>query len=232
MAAVSIDRHLAIDAALLDLDGTLVDTAPDLHAAACAMLRDFGRAEIPIEHTRKYVGKGMRNLVKRLLAGSLDISGEEPPDAAIASFRSHYARENGRQAACYPGALEGLDMFQEKGIRLAMVTNKPVMFTRPLLDRLGLTHYFEVIVGGDSLPRLKPDPMPVIWACGRLGVSPAKALFIGDSVNDFLAARAAGCPAFMLPYGYNEGRSVDELDADAVVSDIRHAAEISRCNTL
>ncbi len=87
MAAVSIDKPVAINAALLDLDGTLIDTAPDLHAAACAMLRDFGRAEIPIEHTRQYVGKGMRNLVKRLLSGSLDLSGEEPPDAAMASFR-------------------------------------------------------------------------------------------------------------------------------------------------
>ncbi len=232
MTTFSIDKPVAINAALLDLDGTLIDTAPDLHAAACAMLRDFGRAEIPIEHTRQYVGKGMRNLVKRLLSGSLDLSGEEPPDAAMASFRSHYARENGRQAACYPGALEGLKIFQEKGIRLAIVTNKPVMFTRPLLDRLNLAHYFEVIVGGDSLPRLKPDPMPVIWTCGRLGVSPAKALFIGDSVNDFLAAHAAGCPVFMLPYGYNEGRSVDELAADAIVPSIQYAAEISRRNTL
>ena len=224
MTHISPQEPLAVKAVLLDLDGTLIDTAPDLHAAACAMLREMGRQEVSIEETRHYVGKGMRNLIKRLLSRSLELSEEEAPQEAIDCFRKHYAIENGKQAQCYPGVIEGLDMFREKGLPLAVVTNKPEMFVWPLLERMKLAHYFEVVIGGDTLPRLKPDPMPLLWTCGRLNVLPGKTLFIGDSVNDFLAARAADCKVFMLPYGYNEGKDVRELDADSIVPDLLYAA--------
>jgi phosphoglycolate phosphatase len=114
------------------------------------------------------------------------------------------------------------------GLPMAVITNKPEAFTRPLLEMTALAGYFSVVVSGDELPRGKPDPMSLVWACGRLGVSPADALFIGDSINDALAARAAWCRVFLLPYGYNEGRDVRELDCDAIVPDIASAAGLLR----
>ncbi len=215
-----------VRAVLFDLDGTLLDTVPDLHVALCAMLRDLGHPELPIEATRAYVGRGMANLIKRALADSLDAGDDTlAPPEAVALFRQHYARENGRQAKLFPGVAEGLRAIRAMGLPMAVITNKPEGFTRPLLEMMGLTEYFPVVVGGDNLPRHKPDPMSLVWACGRLGIWPKEALFIGDSVNDFLAARAAGCRVFLLPYGYNEGRDVRELDCDVIVSTIESAVK-------
>jgi phosphoglycolate phosphatase len=222
-----IDKPIAVRAVLFDLDGTLLDTIPDLHAAACAMLRDLGRPELSLETVSHYVGRGIPNLVKRVLAGSLvaaDDAAAVPPQA-LDSFRRHYAHENGRQASRYPGVIEGLEALKAKGLPLAVITNKAAAFTLPLLEMSGLAPYFEVVVSGDLLPRQKPDPMPLVWACGRLGVSPTEALFIGDSVNDSLAGRAAGCHVYLLPYGYNEGRDVQELDCDAIVATVEAAAQ-------
>lgn len=218
---------LAVRAVLFDLDGTLIDTIPDLHAAACAMLQDLGRPPLPLESIRAYVGRGIPNLIKRVLANSLQVSEDPapPPAEAVASFRRHYARENGRNARLYPGVLEGLAAFRAMGLPMGVVTNKADAFIAPLLDKTGLTAYFDVLVGGDLLPRVKPDPMPIVWACGRLGVSPVDTLFVGDSINDALAARAAGCPVFLLPYGYNEGRDVQDLDCDAIVETVRDMAD-------
>ena len=210
----------SVRAVLFDLDGTLLDTVPDLHAAACGMLRDLGRPDVPLETIRDFVGRGIPNLVKRILAGDLDLDEAPPPANALASFRRHYAEENGRRSRAYPGVFEGLDALKAMGCPLAVITNKASAFTRPLLESAGMADYFDVIVSGDTLPRGKPDPMPLIWACGRLAVSPADALFVGDSINDFEAARAAGCPVFLLPYGYNEGRDIQELDCDAIVSTV------------
>ena len=219
---------LAVSAVLFDLDGTLLDTLPDLHAAVSAMLRDLGRPPLPEAATRNYVGRGIANLVKRVLANSLDVADDAapPPQDALDSFRRHYASENGRQVRPYPGVLEGLKALKAKGIPLGVITNKAQAFTLPLLELTGLSGYFDVVVSGDLLPRQKPDPMALIWACGRLGVSPAETLFIGDSINDFLAGRAAGCHVFLLPYGYNEGRDVQELAGDAIVPTVNHAAEL------
>jgi phosphoglycolate phosphatase len=225
MKNASSNAPLTVSAVLFDLDGTLLDTLADLHAAACAMLRDQGRAELPLEAIRSYVGRGIPNLVKRVLAGSLDVTDDAlaPPPDALASFRRHYARENGRNVRCYPGVIEGLERLREMGVPLAVITNKAEAFTLPLLELTGLAAYFDVVVSGDLLPRPKPDPMALIWACGRLNVSPAEALFIGDSVNDFVAGRAAGCHVFLLPYGYNEGRDVHDLACDAIVPTVEDA---------
>lgn len=219
-----------IRAVLFDLDGTLLDTLPDLHAAASAMLRDMGRPELPLESIRAYVGRGIPNLIKRVLANSLHVAEDPnpPPPEAVVSYRRHYARENGRNAKVYPGVLEGLTALRAQGVPLGVVTNKADVFIQPLLEQTGLSGYFDVLVGGDLLPKVKPDPMPLVWACGRLGVSPAEALFIGDSLNDALAARAAGCPVFLLPYGYNEDRDVHELDCDAIVESVRDAVNLIR----
>ena len=219
-----------IRAVLFDLDGTLIDTLPDLHAAACAMLNDLGRPPLPLESIRAYVGRGIPNLIKRVLANSLHVAEDPnpPPPEAVASYRRHYARENGRNAKVYPGVLEGLASLRAQGVPLGVVTNKADTFIQPLLEQTGLSGYFEVLVGGDRLPKVKPDPMPLVWACGRLGVSTTETLFIGDSINDALAARAAGCPVFLLPYGYNEDRDVHELDCDAIVESIRDAVKLIR----
>ena len=219
-----------IRAVLFDLDGTLIDTLPDLHAAACAMLNDLGRPPLPLESIRAYVGRGIPNLIKRVLANSLHVAEDPnpPPPEAVASYRRHYAHENGRNAKVYPGVLEGLASLRAQGVPLGVVTNKADIFIQPLLEQTRLSSYFDVLVGGDRLPKVKPDPMPLVWACGRLGVSPTETLFIGDSINDALAARAAGCPVFLLPYGYNEDRDVHELDCDAIVESVRDAVKLIR----
>ncbi|SBT06792.1 Phosphoglycolate phosphatase [Candidatus Accumulibacter aalborgensis] len=226
-AGISVTpQSLAVRAVLIDLDGTLLDTVLDLHAAANAMLCDLGRSEVSVEAIRSYVGRGIANLVKRVLAGAMAAAddGTPPPADALASFRHHYTRENGRHAALFPGVLEGLEAFKGLDLPLGVITNKAEVFTLPLLQRTGLTPFFDVIVSGDVLPRPKPDPMPLLWASGRLAVSPADVLMIGDSVHDFHAGRSAGCHVFLVPYGYNEGRDVRELACDGVVPTLAEAA--------
>jgi phosphoglycolate phosphatase len=220
-------EEFAARAVLLDLDGTLLDTALDLHAAACAMLRDLGRPELPVAAIRAYVGRGIPNLVKRVLAGALEAADDPAPPMpeALASFRKHYARENGRNASPFPGVMQGLATLKAKGFPLAVITNKAEAFTLPLLHSTGLAPFFDCVVSGDVLPRAKPDAMPLVWACGRLDVSPADTVMVGDSVHDFQAGRAAGCRVFLVPYGYNEGRDVRELDCDAIVQTLEDAAQ-------
>lgn len=222
-----VTSPLAVRAVLIDLDGTLLDTARDIHAAACAMLRDLGRPELPVAEIRGYVGRGIPNLIKRILAGALEAADDPipPPVAALASFKRHYAKENGRNAVIFPGVMDGLAMLKAQGFPLAVITNKAEVFTLPLLHSTGLAPFFDCVVSGDLLPRAKPDPMPLIWACGRLAVSPADAVMIGDSLHDFHAGRAAGCHVFLVPYGYNENREVRDLDCDAIVSTLEDAAQ-------
>ena len=219
---------VAAKAVLLDLDDTLLDTVLDLHAAACGMLADLGRPPVAVEEIRAYVGRGIPNLVKRVLAGKLEAADDPnpPPADALASFRKHYEHFNGRAAKPFPGVLAGLDELRAKGLPLGVITNKAQAFTIPLLERTGLLPYMSVAVSGDQLPRPKPDPMPVIWACGRLNVSPADTLLIGDSVHDFHAGKNAGCKVFLVPYGYNEGQDVHGLAADAIVGSIAEAARL------
>lgn len=218
----------AIKGVLCDLDGTLLDTVLDLHAAADSMLADLGRPPVAVEDIRAYVGRGIPNLVKRVLAGALEAADDPapPPADALASFKRHYAEFNGRKATPFPGVVEGLKAFKAAGLALGVITNKAHAFTVPLLERTGLAPYFSAVVSGDLLPRPKPDPMPLVWACGRLGLLPAETLMIGDSLHDFHAGRAAGCRVFLVPYGYNEGRDVRELDCDAIVATLAEGAEM------
>lgn len=215
-----------IRAVLLDLDGTLLDTAPDIAAAANRMLADLGRPTQPVDIIAMYIGKGIPMLVRRALTGSLDGDADEAlPARALPLFERYYAEESGRQANPYPGVREGIRRLRALGLPLACVTNKSERFTRVLLERTDFATAFDVLVCGDTVARKKPDPMPLLYACERLGVAPANALFIGDSVNDVSAARAAGCPVWCVPYGYNEGQPVSTLDCDAVVATLDDAAQ-------
>jgi len=215
-------------AVLLDLDGTLLDTVLDLHAAANGMLSDLGRPPVAVEDIRAYVGRGIPNLVKRVLAGKLEAADDPapPPADALDSFKRHYAHFNGQCAAPFAGVFEGLKALKAKGLPLAVITNKAGAFTGPLLERTGIAPYVDVVVSGDLLPKQKPDPMPLVWACGRLGVSPADCVLVGDSVHDFKAGRAAGCRVFLVPYGYNEGHDVRTLESDAIVPTVFDAANL------
>lgn len=214
-------------AVVIDLDGTLLDTAADLAAAVNRMLRDLGRDMLPEATVAAYVGKGAEVLVHRALGGGLDAR----VDAALHArghdaFLRHYRDTNGRHARAYDGVREGLDAMRAKGLRLACVTNKPQAFADPLLERCGLRAAFELVLGGDALPAKKPDPMPLLHAARHLGAAPAEVVAIGDSVNDALAARAAGMTVLVVPYGYNEGRDVGSLDVDGIVGSLSEAAAL------
>jgi len=218
---------LRVKAVMIDLDGTLVDSIPDLAAAANGMLRELGYRELDVEVIRTFVGKGIPNLVARALTGSLD--GQVPRELlerAMPVYERWYTEVNGRHSTIYPGVMEGLDALRAARFPLACVTNKSGRFTVPLLEYLGLAPYFTRIVAGDTLPQKKPDPAPLLHACREFDVAPRDMLFIGDSLNDSQAARAAGCPIFCVPYGYNEGRDVRELDVDAIVDSLAEAAKL------
>jgi phosphoglycolate phosphatase len=227
MTAVDLRRRFAARAAIIDLDGTLLDTAADLAAAVNAMLLAMGRAALPVEQVASYVGKGVEVLVHRALTLSLD--GRVPADSfapAMQSFDAHYQRENGRHASVYPGVLEGLQAMRDAGLKLAVVTNKPIGFAVPLLADTGLAPYFDLVVGGDTVARKKPDPMPMLHVCAQLGIAPEQVVAIGDSLNDALAARAAGMAVLVVPYGYNEGRDARTLDVDAIVDTLFEASRL------
>ena len=212
-------------AVLFDLDGTLLDSAPDLAAAANAMLAALGLPARDPAVIATYIGKGIPKLVERTLTGSLDAAADPVLFArALPTYERYYAEESGRRSVPFPGVIEGLRALHDAGLPLACITNKAERFTLDLLQRTGLDGYFQVVVCGDTVVRKKPDPEPVITACARLDVRPADALMIGDSANDVQAARAAGCPVWCVPYGYNEGRPVETLDCDAIVPDLAEAA--------
>lgn len=217
----------AIRAVLVDLDGTLLDTAPEIAAAAADMLAELGLDPVKPSMVRDFIGKGIPSLVQRTLGQSLGrIPDERRIGSGIESFFFHYEKRNGRLATAYPGVREGLTALHTMGLRLACVTNKASRFTIPLLKATGLEAFFSAIVSGDTAARKKPAPDPVLAACGQLGVAPTEALMVGDSANDALAARAAGCGILLVPYGYSEGVDVQTIDADGIVPTLLHVAGI------
>lgn len=216
-----------IAAVMIDLDGTLLDTVPDLAAAAERMLAALGLPARTQDEIRSYIGKGIPNLVQRCLQASAGGARTEALQAeALALYYEFYSEESGRRTAVYPGVLEGLEQFRAMRLRLACVTNKAARFTVPLLEHMGLAPWFELVVSGDTLPRKKPDPVQLVHICAEFALAPAEVLLIGDSANDALAARAAGCPVLCVSYGYNEGGDVHDLDCDAIVESLSEAANI------
>jgi len=212
---------------MIDLDGTLADTIPDLAQAANRMLHELGRPALELELIRTFVGKGIPKLVERALAGALEARVDGGLlQRALPIYERCYAEENGRHSVVFPGVREGLGQLRAMQLPLACVTNKAERFTRDLLEQLGLARCFEQVIAGDTLPQKKPDPQPLLHACRGFGISPADMLMIGDSANDVEAARAAGCPVFCVDYGYNEGRDVRELDVDAIVASLIEATRL------
>ncbi len=220
-------RRFGAAGVIIDLDGTLLDTAADLAAAMNATLAELGRSALAVEQVARYVGKGAEVLVHRALTGRADgRAGAAQFEPAMRAFLSHYRRENGRSARLYPGVREGLEAMRDKGLRLAVVTNKPAAFTVPLLATTGIAEFFELVVSGDTVARKKPDPMPMRHVCEHFGLPPQRMVAIGDSMNDAIAARAAGIPVMAVPYGYNEGLEVQALDVDAIVATLFEASAL------
>ncbi|GGC89921.1 phosphoglycolate phosphatase [Undibacterium terreum] len=216
-----------IKAVIIDLDGTMLDTAPDFLVAINRMRKEFGLEAIDIVTVKLFVGKGSENLIHRILA--LDYAEAQIIrhfEAAMASYQKHYLAINGDYSALYPDVIQGLQAMQAKGLRLACVTNKPIAFATPLLKKKGLSPYFELVYGGDSLARKKPDPMPLLQVCTDFDLPPAQVLAIGDSSNDAIAARAAGCPVLSVPYGYNHGEAIQNIRSDGIVETLLEAARL------
>jgi len=219
---------ISISAIVLDLDGTLLHSAPELAEAANRTLRDMGRPAVSQQLLMSYIGNGISWLVKRALTG--DMHGEPEAalyDKALPLFDRHYT-ELLQQSKPFPRVIEGLDAMKAAGFRLGCITNKAARFTEPLLTGVGLAPYFDIVLSGDSLPEKKPHPLPLLHSAQFFGVPVERLLLIGDSLNDAVAARAAGCPVFCVPYGYNHGEPVDGLDLDAVIADLPAALPLIR----
>lgn len=206
---------------MLDLDGTLVDTLGDFEAALAVMLRALGRQPLARADIARMVGKGSENLLKLALAQTgqaLTATDSEANsrifDTAWTLYQEAYGDINGQHSRVYPGVPEGLRALRARGLPLACLTNKPATHARVLLAAKGLDGFFDHVFGGDSFARKKPDPLPLLQTCRALGTPPAQTLMIGDSSNDALAARAAGCPVLLMTYGYNHGEPVAAVDAD------------------
>lgn len=206
---------------LFDLDGTLVDTMPDL---AYCIDQTMLQLNLPVrgkKSVRHWVGNGIERLVKRALVNAFD--GEPDPvlfKRALPLFKSLYASNTSVRSRLYDGVLSGLDYLKRRGYRLACVTNKAREFTLPLMHDLEIAEYFELIICGDDTARIKPDPLPLLTAAEQMQVSPQQVLMVGDSVSDLSAARAAGFPIICLSYGYNHGEDIRSYGPDAVIDSV------------
>ena len=215
-----------IKAVLLDLDGTLLDTVPDIAAAANAMLAEQGLGALPASEVREFIGRGIPHLVERCLQAAGEPLACARLEGALRSFGRHYERLNGRASSAFPGVPEALARMRGAGLRLACVTNKAAAFTAPLLEKSGLAVYFDAVVTSDQVGARKPHPGPFLHACRALSAAAAEAAVVGDSANDAEAARAAGCRVLLVSYGYSEGRDVRSLDCDGVVATLDEAVDL------
>jgi len=231
MAAESERRTFPVEASAIvfDLDGTLLDTLPDLARATNLMLADIGMPQVDQAQIRAYIGDGAVRLVKRALTGDWE---REPDKAlferALPIFNRHYGEGVALASRPYDGVVEALEAFRQRGFSLGCVTNKPEVFTLPLLEKSGLASYFDVIVSGDVLPRKKPDPMPITYACGFFRARPERVMMVGDAGNDCAAGRAAGCPVLGVSYGYVPTGDVSSIGFDAIVDNLVEALGLVR----
>jgi phosphoglycolate phosphatase len=203
---------------LIDVDGTLVDSVPDLAYCVDEMMKQLGMPVHGEAKVREWVGNGVERLTRRALIGQLD---GEPDEAlfkkAYPIFLDLYAKNTSQRSVLYPGVKEGLAYLQRAGYKLGCVTNKAAQFTIPLLKDLGIYDKFAIVVSGDTLPQKKPDPAPLLHVARHFGVSAEKSLMIGDSVSDVKAARAAHFQIICMSYGYNHGMDIRDAHPDAVI---------------
>jgi phosphoglycolate phosphatase len=205
-------NSIVSQAAIVDLDGTLVDTLGDFAVALNRVLDELALPGIDRTAIERMVGKGSEHLIRSVLAHVH--AAPSLYEQAWQSYQKHYLAINGQHSFVYPGVIDGLRALERAGLRLACLTNKPTAFAKPLLEAKGLADFFAVVFGGDAFERNKPDPLPLLKTCEALGTAPACTLVIGDSSNDARAARAAGCPVILVTYGYNHGEPVRSVDAD------------------
>ena len=214
------DFPLAVSAIVIDLDGTLLHTAPELAESANRMLRDMGRPPVSQDLLMSYIGNGIHWLVKRALTGDMYAEPDSAQfDAALPIFEKHYA-ELACASKTFANVAQGLDAMKAAGFRLGCITNKVMRYTDPILNASGLAPYFEIVLAGDTLPEKKPHPLPLLHAAKFFGCAIEHLLLVGDSLSDAQAARAAGCPIICVPYGYNHGEPVETLNVDAVIPDL------------
>jgi phosphoglycolate phosphatase len=231
-------NHFAPDArecraVIIDLDGTLVDTLGDFEVALNRTMAGLGLPGVNRAAVARTVGKGSEHLIRSLLAEQLELPavrglGQACPartvdalyEPAWRQYQQHYHAINGEFAAVFPGVLEGLQALRARGLPLACLTNKPLAFARALLQVKGLDRYFQQVFGGDSFERKKPDPLPLLKTCEALGTPPAHTWMVGDSQNDALAARAAGCPVVLMTYGYNHGEPIEQAPHDLLLGSL------------
>jgi phosphoglycolate phosphatase len=205
---------------LFDLDGTLLDTAADIAFALNRTLLEFGLLPAPQSEVRKMVGRGSQVLIERAAAAQGRALDEHLQRVMVERFFHFYGEleeANEDTAQTYVGAADALRVLHDAGLRIAVVTNKQYRFAEALLRRRGLSPCIDVVVGGDTCARRKPDPQPLLFACESIRVTPRQALMVGDSINDVQAARAAGIPVVCVSYGYNEGRDPQTLECDALI---------------
>ncbi len=220
-----------LQACIVDLDGTLVDTLGDFEVALNHMLATLDRPPVTRAVIGQLVGKGSEHLIRSVLVhverqrGVADfVAPEDLVNRAWRAYQEHYLLINGRHSVVYPGVVEGLQALQGAGLRLACLTNKPGAFARPLLQAKGLDGFFTAVFGGDAFERKKPDPLPLLKTCEALGSEAGRTLMIGDSSNDAQAARAAGSPVVLVSYGYNHGQPVRAVDADGYLDSLADLA--------
>lgn len=211
---------------MFDLDGTLLDTAPQIAEAANRMLAALGKPMLPLAQISQYIGEGMQVLIKRCLTGSMHDEPDAETFALAQTLFQEFYTQNVANSQPFPGALAALQQLKQRGYPLACVTNKPAKFSLPLLKKAGLADFFALVISGDSLPKKKPDPLPLLHICQQLDVLPAQAMLVGDSETDIAAAHAAGCFVVTVPYGYNQGRKIDVSLVDASVQQLTEVVHL------
>ena len=206
---------------VFDLDGTLIDSAPDMHRAVNLMLADLGCNPLTLSDIRSMVGDGASALIARALAARQCVNVDT--GKALTGFLSHYETNPTAVTRCFPGVPETLERLQAFGLTLAICTNKPTKLTRMILENLGLTRFFKRVVAGDSMPFRKPDPRALLEVLNGFGTPPAAAILVGDSEVDAATAQAAKVPLILMTYGYHRG----PIDAIASIATLDHFGELA-----
>jgi len=212
---------------LIDVDGTLVDSVPDLAFCVDEMMKMLDMPVRGEQRVRHWVGNGVERLVKRALINELDGEPDQQLyDKALPIFRELYSENTSRRSCLYEGVNEALDYLKTTGVKIGCVTNKASEFTLPILEDLGIKDYFETVLCGDMVEKKKPDPMPLLQVAAELGVEPGASLMLGDSMSDVKAARAAGFDIICMSYGYNHGEDIRDYEPDAVVDSMAEIKQI------